>query len=550
MPLDLCPWEKPILLAAATGNIQDLQQELTRGEHVDTRDFESRRTCLHWAVLGGHDGVVQLLLAHGADGNATEPSQGRTPLQDAVAAGHTTIMKRLIDAGVHADAHDMRGDTPLILATKQDSVETSKTLLEAKADPNARDWSRGQTPLSLASEKGQEDMVHLLLGHDAAVSLADDQGTTPLMHALQNDQAGIARILAAREARDDLGDAESILSAAVSQLKLSTDDPYRGLDDEAQLLRASKGQNPEYLKELLERNIHMNIDCKDEEGRTPLSHAARDEDVEMATMLLDRGADVNLVDEMGWTPLMVAAEGGLEAMGSLLLDRGANPNACSEDGDTPLLLAARAGCVELVAKLLDLGADPEAQDESEHLVAISIAAGNSHLEMVELFLARGISPDEYDSTLLCALQDRERSETVDSEGYRLVQTLVKHGVEVFMVACLDDQPLVIAARRGLKNVVELFLQAEFSSTETRQEHIENAVCVAAEEDEADILKELMEHYVHRDSDDKRDSPWDWAKDHFYEHPAELLQPYFRPMAHTGGESDPKSESDIDEPDAV
>jgi hypothetical protein len=49
----------------------------------------------------------------------------------------------------------------------------------------------------------------------------------------------------------------------------------------------------------------------------------------------------------------------------------------------------------------------------------------------------------------------------------------------------------------------LFLQAEFTSAEIRQEHIENAVRVAAEEDEENILQELMAHYVRRDTDDKR-----------------------------------------------
>lgn len=426
----------------------------------------------------------------------------------------------------------------------------SGILLEAKADPNPRDWCRGQTALSLASEKGQEDIVQLLLDHDAAANIADDRGVTPMMYALQNDHAEIARMLAAKEAREDLGDVESILLAAVSQLELNMDDPYRGLDDEAQLLQASKDQSPEIVREVLESNVHINVDIKDEEGRTPLSHAARDENVKIATMLLDRGADVTSIDEMQWTPLMVAAEVGLEVMGSLLLDRGADPNACGEDGDTPLLLAARAGCVGLVAKLLDFGADPDAQDELENLTAISIAAENSDLEMVELLLARGITPDMDDRTLLNALQDRDRSETVDSEGYRLVQTLVKHGVEVYMNACSSDQPLVIAARQGLNDIVALFLQAEFTSAAIRQEHIENAVCVAAEEEEEEILEELMAHYVRRDTDDKRRSPWDWAKDHPYEHAAELLRPYYRPIISVVDGSDPKSESGIDDSNAV
>jgi ankyrin repeat protein len=450
MPLELCPWEKPILIAAATSQVQDLQKELMKGEHIDTSDSEFRRTYLHWAVLGKHDEAVQLLLAHGADINAVESSRGKTPLFDVVAAGDSTILNLLIDAGAHVDARDMRGDTPLILATRQDSVEVSKTLLEAKADPNSRDWCLGQTALSLASEKGQEDIVCLLLSHGAAANIADDQGMTPLTYALQNDHAEIARMLAAKEARGDSADVESILSTAVSQLELNVDDPYFGLDDGAQLLQASKDQSPEIVREVLERNVHMNVDIRDEEGRTALSHAARDGNIEITTMLLDRGADVNSVDDMQRTPLMIAAEVGLEAASSLLLERGANPNTCGEDGDTPLLLAARAGCVGLVAKLLDFGANPDAQDESENLTAISIAAENSHLEMVELFLDRGIMPDMDDRTLLNALQDRDRSETVESEAYRLVQTLVKHGVEVYVDACSGDQPLVIATRYGLK----------------------------------------------------------------------------------------------------
>lgn len=200
---------------------------------------------------------------------------------------------------------------------------------------------------------GQEAVVNLLLGHDVAASLADDQGMTPLMHALQNIHAVIARILTAKEARDDSGDEESILAAAMSKLECGVVDSYRGLDDEAQLQRGSVKRSPEIVREILERNAHVNVDIKDEEGRTPLSHAARHETVEIATMLLDRGANVDSVDDKQWTPLMVAAEVGFEAMGCLLLERGADPNARGEDGDTPLLLAARAGCVGLVARLLD-----------------------------------------------------------------------------------------------------------------------------------------------------------------------------------------------------
>lgn len=152
MILELCPWEEPILLAAATGKLGDLQQELMKGENVDRRDSQLRCTPLHWASVGSHDEAVELLLTHGADSSAVEPSQGRTPLLEAVAAGHSMFIKRLIDAGTNVDARDMRGDTPLILATRQESVEVSRVLLDAKAD-RADDEPRHRSERRVPSAK-------------------------------------------------------------------------------------------------------------------------------------------------------------------------------------------------------------------------------------------------------------------------------------------------------------------------------------------------------------------------------------------------------------
>lgn len=130
------------------------------------------------------------------------------------------------------------------------------------------------------------------------------------------------------------------------------------------------------------------------------------------------------------------------------------------------------------------------------------------------------------------------------------ETLVKHGVDVYMEAISSEQPLVIAARYGLKDIIALFLRAEFSSAAIRQEYIENAVCVAAEEDEEAILKGLMKHYVHRDTDGKRESPWHWANGHFFEHPAKLLRPYYWPSTRIAGDSHSTSDPEIDEFETV
>ncbi|KAK7736026.1 hypothetical protein SLS63_003546 [Diaporthe eres] len=534
MQSELCPWEEPIILAAAAGKIEELQQELAKQKDTGTRDLEFQRMSLHWAALGGHDAVVRLLLAHGADLNAIEPNRGRTPLLEAVAGGHEPVVRQLTDTGARVDAADMLGDTPLILATRQNSVAMVRILLEAGADPNVCDWRRGQTPLSLASEKGRDDIVDLLLHHCAAVSLADDEGTVPLAHALKGGHDGIAQTLAVREAGQDPRKAEQILSTMMVQLE--EHDPYQDLDQGAALLKASQEGRQDIVQDILAKNAHVDIDVRDKEGNTPLSHSAGEGDIGIATLLLDRGADVNAVDAMQWTPLMAAAERGLEEMGVLLLQRGAHPGHRDADGFTPLLLAASAGCVGLVSKLMGAGADPNAVDESEGLTAMSRAAEYDHVAVVELLLARGVSPNVDDRTLLCALRDRDRSEEPGSDGYRLLRTLVQHGADVFMDGWTDERPLVIAAERGLTDIVELFLRADFASTTIRQEHIRDAVCVAAEEGERGILKMLMEHYVRCDTKSELETPWEWAKNYGFGQSLEPLRPYFSPDTQSSDDS--------------
>lgn len=70
------------------------------------------------------------------------------------------------------------------------------------------------------------------------------------------------------------------------------------------------------------------IDCLDENGMTPLQHAAYRGNESLCRLLLDRGADVNSnFHEHGYTALMFAALSGNTAIASLLLTAGASTTA-------------------------------------------------------------------------------------------------------------------------------------------------------------------------------------------------------------------------------
>ena len=101
------------------------------------------------------------------------------------------------------------------------------------------------------------------------------------------------------------------------------------------------------------------VECRDEDGRTPLSYAAQGGHEAVVKLLLDTGqVDVDSKDEDGRTPLSYAARGGHEAVVKLLLDTG-QVDVDSKDnyGRTPLLYATQDGN-EAVVKLLKAARKP------------------------------------------------------------------------------------------------------------------------------------------------------------------------------------------------
>ena len=174
-------------------------------------------------------------------------------------------------------------------------------LQKDKALVNARD-ERGATPLHMAAEMGQTEIVKLLLGSGANPNaLAGEVGLTPL-HMVCYDAFELAPATALEIAR--------LLIAAGADVKKP---------DREGATPLHSAQDPQLLELLLGKGADPN--ARDNTGQTPLHNAVT---VETARILIAHGARINAKDNDGQTPIQIALDNGNEPLFEFLLSKGAD----------------------------------------------------------------------------------------------------------------------------------------------------------------------------------------------------------------------------------
>lgn len=100
--------------------------------------------------------------------------------------GHQNCVDALLEAGAMTNVHDINGNTPLIVAVRQDHVNIVKTLIEAKSNVNKATYLAHATPLHYAVSSGSLNCARLLIGAGADVEAQTSSGRTPLMLACRS----------------------------------------------------------------------------------------------------------------------------------------------------------------------------------------------------------------------------------------------------------------------------------------------------------------------------------------------------------------------------
>jgi ankyrin repeat protein len=311
--------------------------------------------------------------------------------------GLLPLLEQWIDKKYEIDQRDLSGRTPLSWATENGQEATVKLLLDTgKVDADSKDEC-GRTPLSRATENGQEAIAKLLLDTGKVnVDSKNKDGRTPLWWAAGNGHKATAKLLLDTGKVDvdskDNGGRTPLWWAvgngqeATAKLLLDTgkvDVDSKDKDGWTPLSRAVVERQEATVKLLLDTG-KINVDSKDNDGRTPLSWAAENGQEATVKQLLDtKQVDVDSKDNNGRTPLSWAAARGQEATAKQLLNQDAEVNTKGGHGSNPLQAACYAGHTEMVQLLIRNGADVNIKDSHGWDSLTNVLAGG-HTKVIDL----------------------------------------------------------------------------------------------------------------------------------------------------------------------
>ncbi len=375
-------------------------------------------------------------------------------MQWAVYKNDVTEARRLLRAGADVSLANNYGATPMSLAAEVGNTDMLKLLLEvgANADsPNAD----GQTALQAVARTGKVDAAQVLLDHHAAVDAREKWGgQTALMWASARRHPEMMQLLIARGA----------------------DVNARSIDRDYQRHVTAEGR-PKSL---------------DSGGLTPLLYAARENCIACVDVLLKNKADIDLPDPDGVSPLLLAIMNANWDLAKQLIAAGADVNQWDIYGEAPLLTAVdlrnrvdggRASIdptnttkgMAIVNLLLERGADPNMQllfkpanvrgggtTFTRGATPLIRAATNGDLEAVKILLAHGADATVYMADRQTPIHAAIAGRAAEPQALELIKVLQKAGTDVNVIALVNHPEeirggtaLHYAVRKRYKEVIKL-----------------------------------------------------------------------------------------------
>ena len=201
---------------------------------------------------------------------------------------------------------------------------------------------------------------------------------------------------------------------------------------------------------LVERGADMTAQAKDR--MTPLHWALDGGHVDVARMLVERGANVSAQAQDGMTPLHLASIGGDVDVAWILLEHCADVSAQAQDGTTPLHMALIEGRVDVARMLMERGADMSAQAQ-DGTTPLHWASGRGHVDVAWMLVERSADVSAQTQDGRTPLHWASVRGRVD-----VAQMLVERGANVSAQTQDGATPLHWASGRGHVDVARMLVE--------------------------------------------------------------------------------------------
>ncbi|XP_070308440.1 ankyrin-2 isoform X39 [Odocoileus virginianus] len=449
------------LRAARAGNLDKVVEYLKGGIDINTCN-QNGLNALHLAAKEGHVGLVQELLGRGsAVDSATK--KGNTALHIASLAGQAEVVKVLVKEGANINAQSQNGFTPLYMAAQENHIDVVKYLLENGANQSTA-TEDGFTPLAVALQQGHNQAVAILLENDTKGKVR-----LPALHiAARKDDTKSAALLLQNDHNADV--------QSKMMVNRTTESGFTPLH-----IAAHYG-NVNVATLLLNRGAAVDFTARN--GITPLHVASKRGNASMVKLLLDRGAQIDAKTRDGLTPLHCAARSGHDQVVELLLERGAPLLARTKNGLSPLHMAAQGDHVECVKHLLQHKA-PVDDVTLDYLTALHVAAHCGHYRVTKLLLDKRANPNARALNGFTPLHIACKKNRI-----KVMELLVKYGASIQAITESGLTPIHVAAFMGHLNIVLLLLQ-NGASPDVTNIRGETALHMAARAGQVEVVRCLL-----------------------------------------------------------
>ncbi len=344
-------------------------------------------TAMYAAALGGAGSDIWHVYRHGADPNlrpraptAMSPVRAAFEHPDLGVAEMTAASMLSNDA--RADATEPDGVTALHAATARGSALLAEMLIRKGASVNARD-AAGRTPLGVAEEKKHSELVDLLRHHQR---IPRDCQTGRAAYDVEGNPYRTPNIgkLPAADRRAVVGMAHGNFDGVRERVGAEPRLAHaRATTNERAVEAGGHMGNKPIVDYLLDHGAPYALTTAVMRGDTATVRRRLAED---PLGIHERGAhDFALL----WYPII---GGGNVEMASLLLDAGAEPERQHFLGTTALHWAAMGGLLEMAELLITRGADvnrPGRKFGAEPQTPLDIARVRDRTEMVQLLRSHG-----------------------------------------------------------------------------------------------------------------------------------------------------------------